>query len=193
MYKLLSRPGFFVVIGVLMSVLSAVISNYFMVQNEAEIEKSRMQLLRLQNKIDHVWQESLLLEQIEEVGTTILLLYHASSAEDERQAGRLALQRYLEKVIRTGAVDPATAKNIRALVESDRQPMNVLSTLFGIIDNHKANAISQINDLYVEQATLERSQHYVEERNMVLRNVALFLHIMGVMLMLFGGMGSGRW
>lgn len=187
MLEIIKKPWFFVLTGVVMTVFSAVITNFFIVENNDAIEKTRMKIMSLDRKIDQTWQNSKDVERLEETGTMLLLLSEMADNDKKKAHSVKGATRYFEKVIRTGTVNPSTAKKIRDLIEAGKIS-EVLDALFKIIDNNKISSVNSINDYYIEKAALERQKIGMEDRNSTLRNIALFLQIMGLILVLSNGL-----
>ena len=183
MLSAIKKPWFFILSGVLMTVISAVITNYYVIKNNDEIEKIVLKLDGLEKRINQNWEESSNLERLEETGTILVVISDIAKSGDQKNHAKQAAARYMEKVVRTGAVDPLSARTIRAEVEAGRIT-EVLGTLFNIIDKHKEATINSINDLYIEKASVERQRMSFEDRNSTLKNISLFLQIMGMIMVL---------
>ncbi len=190
MFQFIVKPWFVVALGVLMTVLSALVTNYLIVQNNAEIASLQNDIMLKEQRIEQYWQNSQLLERKEEFGTLLLLL--STGVPEGQESGiTAALSRYIEDIILTGNVSDSMEKELRSIASAAASPASALQQIFALVDRHRGNTINTINNLYEEKLQLEDQQRRIDEHNRVLQNIALFLHIMGLILVLSRGSWVG--
>ncbi len=173
------KPWFFLSLGVIMSVASAVVSNFLIVRNNTEIEKAQMELSHMEQTIDYHWENYRALERKEDLETSFIILVNQ---ENNPSAIRAAIKRYIEGIVRLGALTKEEATTLEKQFENPKEIAEGVNFLSRSVDRYRKNATDMIDELYIKQTGLERQKMEIVKRNNILRNIALFLQIMGLIL-----------
>ncbi len=175
----------FVVLGVAMTVGSAVLNNLTLAEKASVLTQLSSQIEMLDQKIEQQWQQTKSLEYEEHTGTVILLfgaLTKEKSAASEPV--QLALQRYVEKILLSGQVPKEKAEAIRAMLKQDGSTTDALKQVFDEVDKNRVETVAAINALYTEKLALEQKQAAIQEDIRTFGALALFLQVMGLILVL---------
>lgn len=185
------RPWMFVVLGVAMTVGSAVLNNLTLTEKATALTQLSSQIEMLDQKIEQQWQQTKSLEYEEHTGTVILLFgaltKEKPTAKEPAAASepvQLALQRYVEKILLSGQVPKEKAETIRKMLKQDGSATDALKQVFEEVDKNRVETVAAINALYTERATLEQQQARMQEDIKKLGALALFLQVMGLILVL---------
>lgn len=185
------RPWMFVVLGVAMTVGSAVLNNLTLAEKTATLTQLSHQIELLDQKIEQQWQQTKSLEYEEHTGT-IVLLFCALTKEGPAtkeptpasESVQLALQRYVDKILLSGQVPKEKAETIRGMLQQNGSATEALKQVFEEVDKSRVETVASINILYTEKTTLEQQQARVQEDMNKLSVLALFLQVMGLILVL---------
>ncbi len=152
--------------GVLMTVVSAVMSNYLVTANNDRIKSLHDQAESIEQTIMQLWQDYQLFELKKDTATLMV----AQEVE----------QQYLVTFIAD------VLNNINVSIPD--APQNNDQTLYNLflksIAQHKQLTVDQINTIYGEKLDFLAQARELEQKNNGLSNVALFFQIMGLILVL---------
>lgn len=169
MRKLL-KPWLLVSIGVVMNVLSALISQTLVERNMRQMDSLMDQSDSVQLRIDTLWNNFRSLERTQQYYS--LLLLTANSGEQLEAARQL---------VHTGLTQVIKQHELAATVEPSSIDFTELNSILNAARN---NLINRIDDIYLEKITAEKQRRHLHEQNERLRSIALFLQLIGLILVL---------
>ncbi len=162
------QPRYLVLLGVLFNLAAALISAHYIGANNARIEHLRKQIELRATRIDGLWQQRQDLERKQEF---LLLLIHQRGPGD-------AVTRY------------ARAWLARREGKGNAQGPLDAARIIAVVGRARDELIDQINDTYLERLELERRIAPLEARNADLLSTALFLQLLGLILVLARDLAS---
>lgn len=154
--------------GVILTVVSALLSHYVVAGNMREISALEAKNTQLQGTIESFWQNSQSYEN--KVNTALIVL---ASSHDKRLASQLVR----ETIASSGVEYKLDNKAIT--------PEFLLNTA----RVYQAGIINKINDLYTEQIDISDKIMKIEMKSADYVNLALFLQIFGLILVLARDLG----
>lgn len=174
------KPWFLVLVGVLLTVLSALVTHYVVDQNNDKISSINTQISSISNNIDNLWQEVQTLEQKENFTTIITLL-----AQDLDNQQSKVVHDFVEDTFKNLSANVEVEKKIEKLFPLHGKDETIwLRSMFEIVDFYKKATVEGIDTLYIEKINLEKQKNEISDQNSILANIALFLQIMGLILVL---------
>jgi hypothetical protein len=183
----LLKPWMFVVLGVGLTMASAVLTNAVIAEKNREMLLIEHNCIDIEKRIDQHWQQTKSLEYEEYTGTIILLfsdLAKSGNSKAKNEASELALKRYIEKILLSGRVPEEKTDHIRSLIKQPGGIPKALDEIFQLVDKNRIETVSTINDLYGEKQQLEQERARIRAQVAKFSAIALFLHVMGVILVL---------
>ena len=165
-------PWVFVLTGIVFNILSAVITHYFIGLNNDTINVIDRDINRKQVLIDSLWQSKVEVERKKEF--FVLLFAHPTDKPDASEAFYLD---YLQETI-------ATFELTEFEPRMDRDRGNQLGLLLDISATAQAVIIESINNTYFETLELQEARMPLESDNSRLFSIAIFLQVIGLILVL---------
>lgn len=162
-------PIVLIIIGILMNIISAVVTHYFISENNAEIETINQKVQLIETNIDAQWKAKTEMERKKEF--IILLLSDKKSLELEA-----SLQDYL--IHHLNSLSNYTSKKIYLINDL------TIPTLLNLTDQAQINLINNINDQYFDQLELESLKAPLNKHNALLYSIAIFMQLIGLILVL---------
>lgn len=148
-----------IIIGVAMTLASAIITNYYIAKNNQQIALFNTKATAITSNIEEIWQNSLSLEQKKE--TALMLLITAPD----------------------NPISQDYASDILKLFNAKSSELSY-ANIKNAFDNYKSANINQINDKFLIQKELEEKISVLKQDNATLMNYALFFQIMGLIFVL---------
>lgn len=176
--RLLLNPWLLVVVGIAFNIFSAVITNYFIDINNQEIHVLEDEVSSIELRINSFWQTR---QDIERKRDAFLLLLQSrddpvAPDKNRNQAVVYAyVQAFLTKLIEDYGLNGQA-------FDTD----NILSAqnMIEITEQAKQKIIARIDDIYLEKIILDKRKQPIASRNSTLMSLALFLQLVGLILVL---------
>jgi hypothetical protein len=160
--------------GVLLTVVSAIITNSLLEKNSSDIFSLNKDSLRIENRIDDHWKSLRDAESKLDLVMNVLLSFEPGNPKI-----KVANKYFYDWFVR---VDIA-ANNI------DKN--STIGDYVELVKSFRDESINKINNLYLQKIHLEDEKNEILERSMFLRNLALLFQILGLILVLSSG-GKAR-
>ena len=154
-----------VLIGITTTIKSALLSQTIIEDNNIVINSLNEEARAIDENIDHLWQHVKEAEQKKDLSITVNTL---SQSPQQSRAARAYITSWIDKITATTAIN------------NDKSVTDEML----LIDMLKTALIDRINDLYLDQITLDRESEELAEQNRLYKNIALFLQILGLMFVL---------
>lgn len=149
-----------------MTVISAVMNNYLVTENNDNIKSLHDQAEAIEQTIMQLWQDYQLFELKKDTATLLVA----------QETSQKYLINFISDVLNT--INVAIPSNMQNNSEQ-------LYTLFlNSIAQYKQHTTDQINTIYGEKLDLLAQARGLEQKNNDLSNIALFFQIMGLILVL---------
>lgn len=149
--------------GALMTIVSALLVHYIVAENMKEVSALGAKNDHLQSTIENFWQSS---DRVERNLNTALVLLGGNSPD-------------LEIISELYDSSGHNIDGVEFTAESIRQTTR----------DYRRDIIAKINDIYSEQQELSEERRIIEEENAFYTNLALFLQVFGLMLVLSRDLG----
>ena len=165
-------PWVFVLTGILFNILAAVITHYFIGLNDDRIGAIDLEINNRQVLIDSLWQSRTEVERKQEF--FILLL---SGRTDMPKLNETLYRDYLSELVDTHRlgdyrkrIETSDGANLEVLLDISRAARDAI--------------IESINNSYFEVLELHESRQPLERTNSRLLSIAIFLQVIGLILVL---------
>jgi len=165
-------PWVFVLTGIIFNILSAVITHYFIGLNNDAINIIDREIQRKEVLIDSLWQSKNEVERKKEF--FILLL---SSKHDKPEVVEAIYRDYLKEVLGSYGLKEFTPR-------MDRDTGSDLDLLLDLSGAAQKSIIESINNSYFETLELQDTKMPLERDNARLFSIAIFLQVIGLILVL---------
>ena len=165
-------PWVFVLTGIVFNILSAVITHYFIGLNNDAINAIDREINNKQILIDSLWQSKIEVERKKEF--FILLL---SSKPDKPAVTENIYRDYLQEVQGDYGLKEFTPR-------MDRDTGSDLDLLLDLSTAAQKSIIESINNSYFETLELQETKMPFERDNSRLFSIAIFLQVIGLILVL---------
>jgi len=162
------QPWVLVAIGVVMNIGSALIVHTFVERNMSRIDALLQQSSTVDGRIDTLWRNYRKLEQQQEYFTLLLLSANPGAQLD---AANTLISQAVQELIQRHDL-----KLSLETVQVDR--------LQGIIRPIQQGLLDNIDAIYLEKINIEKQRTQLAERNQRLNSIALFLQLLGLILVL---------
>ncbi|MFT5218032.1 MAG: hypothetical protein ACI9LO_000020 [Planctomycetota bacterium] len=165
-------PWVFVITGIIFNILSALIAHYFIGLNNDQINVIDRDIQNKQVLIDSLWQSKNEVERKKEF--FILLL---DSSHSSKMPVDLYYQDYLQTLVENHHLEEfdAALENVK---------IDNIELLINLSGAAQQAIIESINSTYFESLGLEERKHPLEKSNSRLFSIAIFLQLMGLILVL---------
>ena len=181
--RFLPPPWVFVLTGILFNILSAVITHYFIGLNNDKIISINTNINNQQVLIDSLWQSKTEVERKQEF--YILFLTTAGKVDSMADQVFLEFKKHLNELISNhdlNQFDQKISSLSGELATSNNQ--TILQLLLEIGRQSQQKIITSINDTYFDILDLESQKAPVEKSNARLYSIAIFLQVIGLILVL---------
>jgi hypothetical protein len=184
--RLLLSPWLLVVVGIAFNIFSAVITNYFIDINNQEIHAIDDEASSIELRINNYWQSRQDIERKREV-FLLLLTQRGESKKLPKGSNQEIVYAYvrmfLTKLIEEYGLD-------KRLYDDDSllSAQNVMD----ITEQSKQQIIDRIDDIYLDKIFLDKQKQPIASRNSTLMSLALFLQLVGLILVLARDLRRGR-
>ncbi len=184
--RLLFNPWLLVIVGIAFNIFSAVITNYFIDINNQEIHAIDDEASSIELRINNYWQSRQDIERKREV--FLLLLTQRGESEKLPKGSNQEIifsyvRMFLTKLIEEYGLD-------KRLYDDDSllSAQNVMD----ITEQAKRQIIERIDDVYLDKIFLDKQKQPIASRNSTLMSLALFLQLVGLILVLARDLQRGR-
>ena len=170
MHKFL-KPWLLVSIGVIMNILSALIVHTLVEHNMNQMDKLMRQSQTVDLRIDGLWENYRGLERQQAYFTTLLLSANVGS---QLNSAHELIRADLDELIEQHGLE-------RKLI--DRQTVS-LQALRDVHATVRRKLLATIDEIYLERINVERERQSIAASNERLSSIALFLQLLGLILVL---------
>ena len=184
--RALFSPWALVVIGIAFNIFSAVITHYFIGINNQEIHALEDEASSIELRIDNYWQYRQDIERKQEIFLLLLRLRGESEApqkDGDEKVVASYVQGFLGNLIEEYGLDKRSLGDGNLL-----SAQNVIE----ITEQAKEQIISRIDDIYLDKIFLDKQKQPIASRNAALMSLALFLQLVGLILVLAKDLQRGR-
>lgn len=183
------KPWFWVLLGVIMTSASALISHNVIMANSSVMETLIMQSQTIDQRIDNDWQG---INRLERDGNVAMLMVMGRDTQPQGtiQAG---VKQYITQLLaREG--NGKQAQQVKAvLADSKATPAALFQALMGFISETRSETINIIDKTYLEKLHLQEQIEALKQHNSTYANLALFLQVMGLILVLSKDLARRTW
>ena len=176
--RLLLNPWLLVVVGIAFNILSAVITNYFIDINNQEIHALEDKASSIELRINSFWQTR---QDIERKRDVFLLLLQSrdDSAASDTNGNKAVVYAYVRAFL-TKLIEDYGLNGQAFDAGSILSAQNMIE----ITEQAKQEIIARIDDVYLEKIILDKRKQPIASRNSTLMSLALFLQLVGLILVL---------
>ncbi len=166
------QPWILITIGILMNIISAIVTHYFISQNNTELYAIQQKITTINSNIESQWQTKNEMERKKEF---VLLLLNSQSNLGINPEINTYLKHYF-----------STLKKHYLSKEDQLKPPKMLSidSAIKLTESAQKKVIDNINDQYFEKLELEASEIPFKDNNAILYSVAIFMQLIGLILVL---------
>jgi hypothetical protein len=164
------RRWMMVIIGALLTIASAFMSNYLIAKNNAAIEDFAASAKKLERSIDQTWQNTLFLDQ--KIDTALVML----NLVDKNKAATTELEYFVN--------DSLEAVGIKPEKTSFSTNSDAFSFFKNEVKSYKRRSLARINTLYYDKLEEESDALSVKNKNTTYANIALLLQLIGLIFVL---------
>ncbi len=176
-WKKFLAPWVLVIIGILFNILAALITNYFISLNNDKLAQLDEQAQGIDNRINNYWQDR---QNIERKMEFILLLLQQKLqqklSQQEVQTQDLFVVQYIENFIQQ------IIKQYK-ITPTEHDTLNSQSVI-EVVQLTQEQIVNDIDEIYFDKLTLEKEKRQLSGINSRLMSVALFLQLLGLILIL---------
>jgi hypothetical protein len=176
----LIRPWVLVTVGIVFNIVSALITSQLIDINNGNIQALETRKAALDVSIDSTWQNRQDVERKKEFILLLLQIGHSADAGAEKKVGdepfiRSHIRTYLQGLVADYQLDGAEWDGA--------QPLSA-KMVVEITDQAKQRLLEDIDDTYFDRILLEKQQLPIKGNNSTLMAIALFLQLIGLILVL---------
>lgn len=166
-YKRIFSPWVLVITGILFNVFAALITNYFIGINNDTLTKLGDQITTIEMRIDNYWQQR---QTIERKLEFLLLL-----KQQDKQVQDPFVSQYITQFIEQNTKDYQIKTQVK-MIDSE--------AIISFVQQIQKQIVDDIDDIYLDKLNLEKEKQSLTSANSTLMSVALFLQLMGLILIL---------
>lgn len=159
---------FFIVIGIILTVISLFMSNYILRDIGSQIVNINKDIGKFEREIEVLWQEKSASEQHAGLSIILLLLIQQASPELTISAKKEAMG-YIHRALEQHALDLEHGNIIK---------------LNNAIEQHNTKLIDKINTLYGQKIEAEENLVILTDDSNLIQSWALFLYSLGLIFVL---------
>lgn len=167
MIKLFRHPKVSVIAGIVLTIISALLSHHEVSTNNQHINNLEHNIVNSQQQIDNYWQQIQLLERRKDTATLLLLTHH--NTPNNTSISNIT-QHYITKTLNMAQFkNPTTFK---------------LNQLDKAIKAHTKTINQRIDALYLKNISAKDEVMTLNKHNDTIKGLALFFQIFGMILVL---------
>ena len=167
------QPWILITIGIAMNIFSAIVTHYFISQNNSDLHTIQQRINAIESNIESQWQTKNEMERKKEF---ILLLLNSQVAQPINPEIITYLDHY-HSTIKKHYLNDAQRQSL------SNKSIDINSTIM-ITQLAQEKVINDINDKYFEKLELDSSQQPIKDKNAFLYSVAIFTQLIGLILVL---------
>lgn len=167
------QPWVLITIGIVMNITSAIVTHFFISQNNTDIQTIEQKIIAMETHIDSQWQNKSEMERKKEFALLLL-------NKQPQQAIKTEIKTYLLAHL-------ASLKKHYLSPEQKQHFNNIDLMIHATIQLTRLaqqTLINDINDQYFEKLELEASQKPLKDSNAILYSIAIFMQLIGLILVL---------
>lgn len=171
-------PWVLVLTGIVFNIFSAIITSHFIGVNNNKIHGIEDKISSVKVRIDSLWQNRQDIERKKEFFLLLIQMREGSQAGQSEKRAEVTdsyLENYLEGLVGDYGLSGEILQSIGSL-----SPQGVIE----ITELAKQRIVSDIDDIYLEKILLEKEKQPIVNRNSTLMGMALFLQLVGLILVL---------
>lgn len=155
------------IIGIIFTIISAIISYYIINNNQVQIDALRKEILQSEDNINQLWKRQ---QDQQQRYATSIMLYALVSEKGSSDPAKIAADDYINQTMQYYDINHER-QNIKLLPEK----LKAMQT----------KTIDSINDLYANKLSLESKMMSVQRGIEVYKIIGLFLQLLGLILVLY--------
>ena len=157
------KPWILVLIGVIITIIAALINGFIISENNEIIESLESETANIETNIDHLWNNNLSIERKKD------------------SAYIMALQNPNSELVHNYIIDTLRLAGSDKILDDKKNTFNILVNEVNLYQNE---IIDRINNLYGEKITKEEQINQIKKINSKFTHIAFFLQIIGLILVL---------
>lgn len=187
-FRFMLKPWFWVLLGALLTASSALISRYIIMDNNTAILLLRQDAAHVDEIITNHWDN---IGRLERDGNTALLMVWLAQ-EDE---GKLReLKAYIKSIVKQHGNAESQQLMLKSLAEYEgHKNNNLFNATLEFVRHSREESSEIINKKYLEKITLEEQAVHIEHTNANYANIAVFLQIIGLIMVLSKDLARRTW
>lgn len=187
-FRFMLKPWFWVLLGALLTAASALTSRYVIMDNNAKILVIRQDAARVDEIITNHWDN---IARLESGGNAALLMtWHAQN----NPARMLEFQSYMESLINQHGNNISRQQMHRFLTDyMAGKKSDIFNAVLGFVTKIREESVETINQKYLEKISLEEQTLRIEHTNANYANLAVFLQIIGLIMVLSKDLARRTW
>lgn len=163
------KPWVLISIGIAMNIISAVMTHYFISENNAELNAIETKISNITSNIEQQWQSKTELERKKEF---VLLLLNSHNNQPLNPEIKTYLLHHLSVV-----------KEFYLNDKSKTEELSIQQTI-EITEKAQNKLIKEISDQYFNKLELESEKEPLSANNALLYSIAIFMQLIGLILVL---------
>jgi len=179
------KPWKIVLVGVALTVASAIISHYQLAKNMKNIEVLEKQIREIDQIISDTWQN---MARFERDGNQALTL---ASLAEEGKTENMTL--YIQRLIKKSDVKADKVRRLERLKSQNQKEKNVFAQILVLVDAQRAYITDKIDTLYIKKVGLQEQVQSLRESNTSSANLALVLQTLGLICVLSKDLARREW
>lgn len=189
------KPWLIVLIGVVMTIASAIVSHSLIMKNNTTIQTLTKESQQIDQTITNRWLD---MGRFERDGNTVLLM----ATMLDQNPGVMPSQEMVNnlKLYARHFIQNSDAKTERFNVETVLQaitPLEGRAALFpavsSLVEAERSLVVQQVDDLYIKKVSLEDNIQKLDAENTTHTSTALFLQILGLIFVLSKDLARREW
>jgi len=171
-FKALFAPWVLVIVGISFNIFAAIITNHFISTNNEKLRLIEGKISDIELRINTYWQN----RQDVERKKDFILLYSQSGQQTKDTFVDQHIQQYMLGLMQ----DYQLQSELQAMSQTRPHDQQIID----IIDRVKEIIVNDIDDIYLDKLLLEKQKHPLNRDNARLMSIALFLQMLGLILVL---------
>lgn len=174
-----------------MTGLSALISHNVIMKNNRQIEAYKLKSQAVSQTIKDHWEGIRRLERDGNIALLMSIIVESSPQLPDSTHKNVRL--YIEQLVSREGNKQQSASIKKSLAGSTAHPGVLFPELQGFISQTRKNTINIIDREYLEKITLQEKIEKLEQKNSSYSIIALFLQVMGLILVLSKDLARKTW
>lgn len=163
------KPWILITTGIVMNIISAVLTHYFISQNNTELQLIDQQITNIESNIESQWQTKIEMERKKEF---ILLLLNQHDLTTIKKPIKDYLEQHLTRLQQYSLSKPPLTVDLS------------INQTIRITQLAQKSIIDDINNQYFQKLELESAKKPLQDHNAQLYSLAIFMQLIGLILVL---------